>query len=494
MAKIVTSAFVVFCLLNFYSLRVEGQSRDTLSPKAEIILAKIDSMALLPVFDDHASIEKSGSLSSGKKIAIPKFPNLIYEYRIEDLAKRTPMELVYNIQVKKFIDLYTINRHRDFSKILGLSNLYFPIFEDALSRYGLPLELKYLPVVESALNPLAVSKSGAVGLWQLLLNTSKLFNMKIDSYIDERYDPLKSTEVACQYLKYLYRIFNDWDLVLAAYNGGPAAVRNAIVRSGGKTNFWDIKDYLPAETQAYIPAFIAANYVMNYAEAHHIYTEKPLLTYSQIDTVKIDRALSFQQISKKIDISPDLLHFLNPVYKLGFIPDLKKPQILVLPSDKITTFLKLQNSIYSTYIPPKNYNTLVANAGNTENMEKVNYIVKKGDSFHKISLAFNCTPENIMAWNKLTSRDIHIGQKMDIWVARGDSARLFSNKDKDNLKDTISLPVSQRNRIIYYKVKKGDTIWSISEKFKLQSPDSIKSLNNLKKGIHIGQKLKIPIL
>ena len=193
-------------------------------------------------------------------------PEILCSERIELLNKSTPIELAYNQYVKKFVDIYSGRRKKEFEKIRGLSDLYFPIFEEKLDKYNLPLELKYLPVVESSLNALAVSPSGAVGLWQFLFNTSNMFDLEINSYIDERRDPVKSTEAACRYFLYLYNIFNDWQLAIASFNGGPGEIRNAIEKSGGKTSFWDLQPYLSQQTKNYVPAFIASLYVLNYAD------------------------------------------------------------------------------------------------------------------------------------------------------------------------------------------------------------------------------------
>ena len=206
---------------------------------------------------------------------IKTFPDIYYEYKIAELSKVSPIKLDYNQDVKKYIDLYLEKRSEKVSEFLGLEELYFPIFEEYLDKYNLPLELKYLPIVESGLNPLAQSSSGAMGLWQLLLNASKLLGLQVTSYRDERCDPYLSTEAACKYLKYLYETFNDWQLALAAYNGGPGEIRNAIQRSGGKTDFWQIQPYLPEQTKWYVPSFIAIVYLANHASEHGIYPKHP---------------------------------------------------------------------------------------------------------------------------------------------------------------------------------------------------------------------------
>ncbi|MFW5700973.1 MAG: lytic transglycosylase domain-containing protein, partial [Cyclobacteriaceae bacterium] len=296
----------------------------------------IDSSIQMKIF------EKKDQLLSGIKDenitspdSIPFYPDMFYEYRLVELNKSTPIDIEFNEEVKKQIDRYTIEKRQEFSKIRGLSLLYFPIIEEHLLKYELPLELKYIAVIESSLNPLAKSKSGAVGLWQFLLHSGRLFDLEVNSYIDERKDPYKATDAACRYLKYLHKTFNDWLLAIAAYNGGPGEVRNAIARSGGKTNFWEIKDYMREETRNYVPKFIAAFYVMEYAAEHKITMKYPGITFYDIDTVWINNEASFQQISEKIDVPVEIIRFLNPSYTADYLPDTRKPKVLVLPSDKI---------------------------------------------------------------------------------------------------------------------------------------------------------------
>jgi hypothetical protein len=243
--------------------------------------------------------------------------DLTYEYRIAKLDKNTPIQLDYNEQVRRYIEIYTGKRAEEYGKMLGQAQYYFPLFEEQLSKYGLPLEFKYLPIIESSLNPLAVSSSGATGLWQFKLTSCPMFDLEVTSYMDDRCDPYKSTIAACKYLKYLYRTFNDWQLVLAAYNGGPGEVRNAIARSNGETGFWKIQSFLPEQTQNYVPAFIAAIYVMNYAPEHDIKMVPPPYTYSETDTVHIKHSVSFEQIASLTSIPVDALTYLNPVYRLG---------------------------------------------------------------------------------------------------------------------------------------------------------------------------------
>ena len=337
----------------------------------------------------------------------PTNPDIFYEYRFALLDKKTPLELEYNAMVRGYIEKYTTVRKGDLAKVLGLAKLYFPIFEQYLDKYDLPLELKYLSVVESGLNPLAKSSSGAVGLWQFLYHSAKMFDLEVDSYVDERRDVYKSTDAACRYFRYLYQTFHDWNLVLAAYNGGPGVVRNAIERSGGKTNLWEILPYLPEPTQNYVPAFLAMNYLMTYPEDFIIEHIAAPFTFENIDTVYVRYSTTLTQIAENLPVSIEQLRFLNPVYKLDIIPETEKKQMLVLPSKEVAGFLSFENKILSTQVFDsfKNLKKL-----------KVIYKVEKGDFLHKIAIIYNCNPAEIRSWNQMNSDYISPGQSLIIWV------------------------------------------------------------------------------
>lgn len=369
------------------------------------------------IFAAFSQLSENNHIITGKKHRDnPSYPDMFFEYRIAELNKRTPIELEYNKDVRYYIDIYSNERRDEFARILGLSELYFPLFDEMLSKYNLPLELKYLTVVESALNPLAVSKSGAVGLWQFLLNTGKLFNLEINSYIDERRDPYKSTEAACKYLNYLYNTFNDWQLVLSSYNGGPGDVRKAIERSNGAVSYREIRPWLSEQAQKYVPAFTAAAYMMNFYQEHNIVPEPPSYNYTDVDTVRISYYLTFEQIADMIDISVEKLKFLNPVYKLDIIPELEEPAVLTLPNNKISVFIENESRILGTDPAEENYNTMLSGSNSHENQIKIIHVVGKGEFFHKIALQYNCTLENIKMWNHLTDNSLVPGQKLIIWV------------------------------------------------------------------------------
>ena len=437
--------------------------------------------------DHDFKVEENPGDKRKKKDSIPIYPNLVYEYKIAELNNLTPIELEYNDRVRRYIDVYTIERREHLAKIIGLAELYFPIFEEALDKYQLPLELKYLAIVESALDPRAVSSSAAVGLWQFKINTSKMFDLEVNSYVDERCDPYKATEAACSYLQYLYRIYNDWQLALAAYNGGPGVVRNAIERSGGKTNFWEIHPYLPAQTNGYVPAFIAVNYVMNHYKDHNIEPVRSKFIHLDVDTVKIKKAASFKRISEVINVPIETLQFLNPSYKLDYIPKIKEGTTVVLPNGKIRTFIRNEKAIFDETIQKKDYNDVVAEAGETTGKIKIAHEVARGEYFHKIAIKYNCTIDDIKTWNSLPTNDLDIGQKLDIWV----NPQLARIIEEERL-----MPKQQRDttdRYIFYTVQKGDTIYSIATKFNCPSISELKEENNIadETDLKPGLKLKI---
>lgn len=265
-----------------------------------------------------------------------------------DRLRRIPavMELAYNDVVQKFIDQYSGHLRRSVSYMLGACNFYVPIFEEALDMYSLPLELKYLPVIESALDPRAVSHAGAVGLWQFMLDTGKRYGLEVNSLIDERRDPIKSSYAAAHYLSDLYAMFGDWNLVIAAYNCGPNAVNKAIHRAGGSRDYWTIYPYLPRETRGYVPAFIAANYIMNYYCEHNICPMKTKVPVST-DTVMLSRDVHFDQIAAVCGVDPEELRTLNPQYRTGLIPGSIRPMTLCLPHAEITAFIDNEDSVYN---------------------------------------------------------------------------------------------------------------------------------------------------
>jgi membrane-bound lytic murein transglycosylase D len=341
--------------------------------------------------------------------------DLYYEYKLLHLNKTTPIPIDFHDDVKKYIEIYAKQRKDEFGRIIGQADYYFPIFETLLDKYQLPLELKYLSIVESGLNPVARSRSGALGLWQFKLNAGKMFDLTINSYIDERLDVYASTEAACKYFDYLYNTFNDWLLAISAYNGGPGVVRNAIERAGGNTHYWEIRKYMTEQTKNYVPAFIAAAYVMKHYQDHGITKKNIEVDFTNTDTLHIPYPVSFEQITEITGVTTEKLMALNPVYKLQFIPG-DQLYTLVLPSSAISGYLRNETKIRAQKSSAPTYTELVRNAHNTDNKIKITHEVQQGEFFHKIALQYNCTIENLKAWNDLDSNALYPGQKLEVWI------------------------------------------------------------------------------
>lgn len=398
---------MVFVIFSFACYSLQASTRSTNDGSCSII-QKLDSLKQLT--------HQFNKTPLATDEPYPTFPDLVYEVKIAAIDNLSPISFDYNEHVKRYIDMYGLERREQVSQMLGLAELYFPLFDEMLDKYQLPLELKYLAVVESALNPLAVSTSGAVGLWQFKINTSRMFDLEVNSYIDERMDPAKSTEAACLYLKYLYRIFNDWQLVMAAYNAGPGVVRNAIFRAGGETNFWKIFDYLPQAAQNYVPAFTAATYIMQNAAAHNIESARPTALFMETDTVLVKQQITLQGIAQHTSIPLDLLRFLNPTYRRGVVPKSEDGRAIRLPVSSVQQYLEQEEAIANSTPSISDYHDIVAKAGSTENRVKIEHTVKPGEYLHKIAVRYNCTIDDINIWNPKLSADLSIGQTITIWL------------------------------------------------------------------------------
>lgn len=338
--------------------------------------------------------------------------------RLADLNEKTPFNLAFNPALEKVINGYLRYRKKYYPALMAKAKYYFPMFEQYLDQYDIPLEMKYLAIVESALRPKARSRVGASGMWQFMYGTGKQFDLKVSSYVDERYDPVKSTIAACKYLSQLYKIFGDWDLALAAYNSGPGNVSKAIKRSGGFKNYWNIRPYLPTETAGYVPAFYATMYIFEYANEHNIYSELPKFFNFQTDTIQVKRTISFDQISETINVDEQVLSFLNPAYKLDIIPHIKDRNYAVrLPSNKIIDFLDKEQELY-TLADLDDAKREKPLPKYFEMDKRIRYKVKSGDYLGKIANKFGVRVSNIKQWNGLKTSDLKIGQRLYIYPKR----------------------------------------------------------------------------
>lgn len=456
-------------------------------------------------------------------------PDSLYIQRLQSM--QSAVSLSYNNTVRNFITMYTNRKPKQVSVMLGLANYYFPIFEEALAKYDLPMELKYLPIIESALNPGANSSASAVGLWQFMYPTGKMYKLEISTFVDERRDPIKATDAAVRYLRDLYNIYQDWHLVIAAYNCGPGNVNKAIKRSGDKKDYWKIYYRLPKETRGYVPAFIAANYVMNYYQNHNIFPKSPdfpIIT----DTLMVNDYLQFNQISEVIGISVDQIRTLNPQYRRDIIPASKdKAYSLVLPVDQISAYLENETTIHNhrraeffpnnQIVNPQNKYATVS-PSDIKGRDKITYTVKKGDNVGLIASWYRVRSSDLSYWNNIRKNFIKTGQKLTIYVPEGQgeyysklnklsysekqrslnkkpttsSSQTVAVKENSTKTETVAVNASEtsgNSEFVYYKVRKGDNFWTIAKKFPGVSNQDIMKLNNIRQAnsLKVGQVLKI---
>mgnify|MGYP004644605035 FL=1 len=413
------------------TLRVDTLEMDSIE---QIIESMADTLVLEPIFPQHWSdstlsdidfrmmewamgwLDTTGCVAYKDTIVLP---DSVYKARLQALP--CVVELPYNQIVKRFILRYVQRGQKQVARMKRMSEYYFPIFEEALDRYGLPYELELMPVIESALNPQAHSHMGAAGLWQFMPATGKRYGLEINSLVDERMDPIKSTETACRFLKAMYDVFQDWNLVIAAYNCGSGNVSKAIHRAGGKRDFWSIYPYLPRETRSYLPIFIAANYAMNYSDEHGI-CPAPLEKIMLTDTILTNRRLHLEQVSTKLEIPLDELRRLNPQYTRDILPG-GTTYALCLPSEKAGLFIEQQDSIYAhkadQLINNRRAEIDMAKVTDISGAYRVNgviyYTIKNGDTLGGIAKKFRCSVKQLKAWNGLKNDNIRAGRKLKIY-------------------------------------------------------------------------------
>lgn len=422
--------------------------------------------------------------------------------RLKILDSKSAFHIEYNQGLENIIKHYLKNRKKAYERLMSLSQYYFPYFEEALAKYNVPLEIKYLAVVESALNPRAVSKAGATGLWQFMYGTGKQYNLDINTFTDERSDMLKATEAACQYMVNMYAIFGDWDLVLASYNAGPGNVTKAIRRSGGKQNYWNIRPYLPKETQGYVPAFLATMYVFEFHKEHGIKPNKPVANHFATDTILIKNKISFKQLSDVLDISVEQLQFLNPSYKRDFIPFIKdKKHYVRLPLDKVAIFTSNEPKIYAYAEYEFNkrekpfFNPDYVAGNESESITKTKYHkVRRGETLGGISKRYGVTISEIKKWNKLKSNSAPLGRNLKIITEEQVVAVATTAKPKSNVVEKAQDSVLQKSQIKQKElhiVEKGESLFSIAKKYNI-TKDEIKTWNKLEdENILIGSSLQV---
>ncbi len=418
-----------------------------------------------------------------------KIPTDTLKNRLKHIDANSPFHLAYNPILEKVIHSYLKYRKKYYPNLITKAEYYFPMFEKYLDHFDIPMEMKYLAIVESALNPRARSRVGARGLWQFMYLTGRQYKLKVSSYVDERQDPIKATIAACKYLSNLYDIFGDWDLALAAYNSGPGNVSKAIKRSGGYRNYWNIRPFLPRETAGYVPAFYATMYIFEYAKEHGLAPETPPIYHFVTDTVRIKRTISFDQITEKTGIETEMLQFLNPEYKLDIIPFVKGKNYTVrLPKNRVLTFLSKEKEIYAQaeIDDAKREKPLPKYF---EMNQRIRYRVRSGDYLGKIAYKYGVRVSDIKKWNRLRNSRLRVGQRLTIFPKR-----LREPKRTTKKKKVSKLKTSQpKGEYVVYVVRKGDSLWTIAKKFPKVSIAQIKKWNNIwsAKSIKPGTKLKI---
>lgn len=426
-------------------------------------------------------------------------PDSVYIRRLYALPSR--MELAFNPIVKQFIEMYANRRRGQVSYMLGLGNYYFPMFEEELDKEGLPLELKYLPVIESALNPVARSRAGATGLWQFMSATGKLYKLEINSLVDERRDPYRATQAAVKYLKDMYAIYQDWNLVIAAYNCGPGNVNKAIARSGGKRDYWEIYPYLPKETRGYVPAFIAATYIMNYYPEHNICPGTANLP-SLIDTLSIDKTVHFEQIAEILKIPTDDIRKLNPQFNQDIIPGEYKPYALKLPISQLSAFIGKKDEIYAhradELLTHKRIREVAAGGNAPASGGYATHRVKRGDTLGAIAMRYRTSVAQLKNWNGMRSDNLSVGQNLKVSayvpprkepVTKPDNVRQEKTTefvvDNGTLKKTTIVTKTITSN---YEVKKGDNWAGIAQQTGASAAD-IKSWNGIRNNKLIAGKI-----
>jgi membrane-bound lytic murein transglycosylase D len=450
-----------------------------------------------------------------------ELPTELLKKRLAAMDAKSPFNIEYNPGLENIIKSFLKNRKKSFERLMAISEYYFPLFEEALAKQNVPLEIKYLAVVESALNPKAVSRVGATGLWQFMYQTGKQYNLKIDSYVDDRSDPLKASEAAAQYMSNMYAIFGDWDLVLASYNSGPGNVAKAIRRSGGQQNYWNIRKNLPQETQGYVPAFLATMYIYEYHKEHGIVPNRAIIKHFATDTILIKKEMSFKQISDLLDIPVSQLQLLNPSYKLNVVPFYQdQPHYLRLPTEKISVFASNEDKIYAyaqreldfREKPFQVTKAVVVTDSLNYTQQRVTlpkakyYTVKRGDNLGEIADKYNVSVDDIKKWNNLRSSTVSRGKSLKILtnesvvkmvkkepktdnqqIAVSDVKINKEDKTKKIVKaDTLSAAVAT-----YYVVQKGDNLGNIAKKNNV-TVEEIKEWNNLSNNsIQLGMSLQV---
>ena len=541
----VQAGIVLFISLTInFSARAEENKKDIPEPREEKvwelatddpIVAMLDSLAMLTVFRNLErradTTVQFGKFPSG---FVPQYDDSVYSARMERLNAYSPIDFVFNAYVKTYINLYA-NRRRDLTeRVMGLAELYFPLFEEQLDKYNLPLELKYLAVIESALNPVARSRVGATGLWQFMYGTGKMYGLQVNSLVDDRSDIYKSTVAACEHFVDLYKIYNDWNLVLCAYNAGPGNVNRAIRRAGGVRDFWAIRHFLPRETQNYVPAFMAVTYVMEHAEDHNLFPNPPIYSHLDVDTLKVTQQLSLRTVSQFLDIPLDHLRYLNPTFRQNIIPNNPdSPYFLRIPRDFTGVFMANADTIYNHKTPEeirqaelaaqmsettihvvrsgdvlgsiaRRYGTTVGEIQRLNNLRGTlirpgqrlivraparpainvastnanTHVVRRGETLGVIAGRYRVTVNQLQQWNNISGTTIYAGQNLIVRQPEGFTSQEQSATEEPEPEELAN--DEEPEGFIWYIIQQGDTLQQIAEKHEDLTIEDLKELNEIK--------------
>ena len=422
-------------------------------------------------------------------------PDKVYIERLE--AMNSFITLPFNETVRNYIILYSEKMPNKMGHILGLCRYYMPIFEEVFNKYDMPLELKYMAVIESALNPVAVSRAGAKGMWQFMYKTARDYGLEINSYVDERLDPVASADAAARFLSDSYAIFGDWNLAISSYNCGAGNVNKAIRRSGGKRDFWSIYPYLPRETRGYVPAFVGAMYAIRYYKEHGLVPEAvPMPEHT--DTFRVHKQLHFKQVNALAGVPMDDLHNLNPQYMHDIVPGASQEYILRIPYQYTNIYIEHEDSLY-TYMADSLFKPATLKAiesGRASNSGRITYKVKSGDYLGRIASRYHVSINQIKQWNHLRSNNLRVGQILYIYGRGSEPAPQASgsssSKPASGSSSSAKPAATSGSGYTVYTVKKGDTLYKIAAKYPGVSAQDIMKFNGISSNIRAGQKIKIP--
>ncbi len=416
---------------------------------------------------------------------VPSFPDSVYCQRLSEMNEMSPFQLDCNEDVLKVIDYFTRKRRSFTSVTLGRSKLYFTMFEEKLAQNNMPIELKYLSVIESGLRPQIRSRAGAMGLWQFMYRTGKMYGLNQNSYIDERMDPELATEAACRYLKRLHEMYDDWNMALAAYNAGPGNVNKAIRRSGGKMTYWEIRPFLPGETKMYVPNFIAMSYMMTYHAEHNIRPREAKIYDYQLDTVCLRDGLHMKVIDSLIGWEEESIQALNPIYKTTYIPKTTPAQCIRIPQEYVAEWIAMEDSIYA--LDSLIYESIVEEEEEEQNT--IIHYVRSGQNLGFIAGRYGTTVRNIMNWNNLSSTRLSIGQRLTIYTSAPPPKKKVEPKKKAS-KPAQKFKTPTKGTL--YVIRNGDNLWDIARAHNT----TVSELRKLNPGIDssdlkVGQKIRI---